>query len=453
MDVTTYKEILDYLAEVIAGTEWAGRVYAVGGCCRDSVMGHEIKDIDLAVEVPDGGTKFSEWLVEQNLTTGNTRFYPMFSTAMLHLAKFPEHEIEVVQTRSGKYTEENFDNPERAFGDIVQDCMLRDLTINSLCYNVSTGEALDLTGKGLEDIEAHRLRTPVDPNITYSDDPLRILRAIRFSLKLGWELSPEMIASFSRYSANLHIISPRRLGAEVIKILTAPNPSHGLELMAKTGALKKVLGELTPIMRIEWATGNDLTVWNHTLRVIDAVGPDMVLRLAALFHEAGKPKVRSITRRGEVVYNGHEGASARMAHRWMRFHHLDNEPTEAVKYIIRNYHKMCNLQKVDEKRLLEIASEAGSGRNLDLLVQFAKAVNTANSNENLNELIDSRITELLENDKVKFVEKPKPTEQKRQRSPRGGRKDHHVRRKRKPTVDGSESKPKPRPKRRRRGKK
>ena len=119
-----------------------------------------------------------------------------------------------MQTRSEKYTDRNSRNPETAFGSIEDDCLRRDLTINSLYQNVSTGEILDFSGRGLADLKAHIIRTPMEPDATFDDDPVRILRAIRFAAKYGWDIDPAALEAMKRHCNRLSIISAERLYGE-----------------------------------------------------------------------------------------------------------------------------------------------------------------------------------------------------------------------------------------------
>ena len=182
----TYIKIKTYLSDLIRETEWEGHVYTVGGCVRDELMGSEIKDIDLCVSLPSGGVRFAEWLRDKGYTFKDVTVYPNYGTAMLHLKAFPEVELEFVQTRKEKYIDQTSRNPKTAFGTIEDDCMRRDLTINALYCNVSTGGIVDITGKGVEDIKNHIIRIPNAPDVIYDDDPLRILRCIRFASRYGW---------------------------------------------------------------------------------------------------------------------------------------------------------------------------------------------------------------------------------------------------------------------------
>jgi poly(A) polymerase len=206
-----YISITERLRELIRGTEFEGHVLSVGGCVRDDIMGLEIKDIDLAVTLPDGGIQLAEWLERNGHTSGHVVTYPTYHTAMFRLKDFPDEELEAVQTRKEKYNDHSSRNPVTAFGSIEEDCMRRDLTINALYRDISTGEIIDITSHGTDDIRHHIIRTPTDPDLTYDDDPLRILRCIRFASRYGWTIEPDTWAGMLRNVQRLDIISRERI--------------------------------------------------------------------------------------------------------------------------------------------------------------------------------------------------------------------------------------------------
>ena len=162
MTKETYLIVIDTLGSFIVGTPFEGHVYSVGGCERDRLMGREIKDIDLVCDLPNGGIELAKNLEKRGLTKGSVVTYEHFGTAMFHLKIFPDIELEAVQTRSECYHNMESRNPDTAFGTIHDDCMRRDFTINTIYRNVNTGEILDLTGKGIEDIKNKILRSPME---------------------------------------------------------------------------------------------------------------------------------------------------------------------------------------------------------------------------------------------------------------------------------------------------
>lgn len=153
MQHSQYIALRHHIRDIIIDTQWDGHVFCVGGCVRDDLMGNEIKDIDLVVDIPNGGVLFAQWMHDNGFAKGNVVSYPSYGTAMFRLKAFPEVELECVQTRKEKYPDQSSRNPVTAFGTIANDCMRRDLTINSLYLNVSTNQLIDITGRGVEDIK------------------------------------------------------------------------------------------------------------------------------------------------------------------------------------------------------------------------------------------------------------------------------------------------------------
>ena len=238
MDKSKFENILEYLKNAIAGSEFENHVYAVGGSIRDLLMGNEIKDIDLAVTIENGGIQLADYLFEKRLLIDPPVTFERYGTCMFKLKEFPEDELEAVQTRKEKYTDYNSRNPETAFGTLEDDAKRRDLTINALYKNVSTGEIVDLF-KGQADMNKKVLRTTSEPDFVFEDDPLRILRVIRFASRFGWKIEKETLKSMKKNAYRLNIISRERIAEEFKKILNGNNKRIGLTYLAKTGAMKE----------------------------------------------------------------------------------------------------------------------------------------------------------------------------------------------------------------------
>lgn len=294
-----YEVILGYLRDVIKDTPWEGKVYTVGGCLRDAMMGHDIHDVDLAVAVPDGGVLFPLWLQDEGLTLEPPKLFRRFSSSRLHLKAFPNEEIEVVQTRREQYTDENSRNPEVCFGSLQDDCERRDLTINSLYQNVSTGEILDLTGRAIDDIRNHRIRTPMEPDDTYSDDPIRILRTLRFAVRYGWEIPDDLMESMKKNAGRMRIVRRPRVSTEFEKIMESNDPVKLLKLMKEIGVIFKVLPELCHLYRVKDHTlrkelGPNAplpTLWDVTMQALEEAGDSLEQRYAALFSQFHRIKI------------------------------------------------------------------------------------------------------------------------------------------------------------------
>lgn len=274
MDKSVYIEIRDRLKALISGTEFENRVFFVGGCCRDDIMGCEIKDIDISVALPDGGIRLAQWLHAEGHTVSEPSVFHDYHTAKFRLAEYPEIELESVQTRKESYPDRESRNPVTSYGTHEEDCMRRDLTVNALYQNVSTGEIVDITGKGLEDIHDHIIRTPADPYRTYDEDPLRILRCVRFAARFGWEIEKETLAAMVEMVPRMSILTPARISEEFLKMLQDDRPAMAVELLCTIGAVEYVLQEMPSNAAI------------RALRTVASETSDLSIRLAALLCES-----------------------------------------------------------------------------------------------------------------------------------------------------------------------
>ena len=280
MDKSVYIEIRDRLKTLISGTEFENRVFFVGGCCRDDIMGCEIKDIDISVALPDGGIRLAQWLYAEGYAASEPSVFHEYHTAKFRLAEYPEIELESVQTRKESYPDRESRNPVTSYGTHEEDCMRRDLTVNALYQNVSTGEIVDITGKGLKDIRDHIIRTPADPYRIYDEDPLRILRCIRFAARFGWEIEKETLAAMVEMVPRMSILTPARISEEFLKMLQDDRPAMAVELLCSIGAVEYVLQE----------TPSDAAI--RALRTLSSETSDMCLRLATLLY--GSQRSRDI---------------------------------------------------------------------------------------------------------------------------------------------------------------
>lgn len=245
MTIETYKNIIEHIKQLIKGSKFEGHVYSVGGCERDKHLGlKEIKDIDLTIDLEHGGIDFANWLFDNGFTSSKVVIYENFGTAMFRLKEFPNEEIESVFTRKEIYRDKNSRNPETSFGTIKDDCLRRDFTINALYHNISLDEDLDLTGKGIEDLHNGIIRTCDNPNIIFSDDSLRIMRAVRLTSKLGFEIDANTISGIVKHAPRLKIISKERITDEFNKILTSPNPVLGFNLLWEYGIIDVIMDGL-----------------------------------------------------------------------------------------------------------------------------------------------------------------------------------------------------------------
>lgn len=383
MTTELYIEIRQYLRELIRNTEWEGHLYAVGGCCRDELMGQPIKDVDMAVDLSCGGIRFAEWLHDNGYTSHPPVTYPNYGTAMLRLKAFPDDELELVQTRKEKYTDHNRRNPETVFGSLEDDCMRRDLTINSLYYDISGGKFIDITNRGIADIKHHIIRTPADPDMTYDDDPLRILRCIRFASRYGWAIDRDVRESMCRNAHRLEIITTERIHTELDKMLTCKHPVMALELLRDIGALQFVIPELAETFDMRQNRYHFGTVWQHTLKVVEGVPNQLVLRLAALLHDVGKINTRSVGEDGSVHFFGHEIASVDLAVDILRRLKYSNAVIHEVAFLIRHHmdlkHYGDDAKKLKDKKLRKIQYICGTKERFENMLELIDADNKAHA--------------------------------------------------------------------------
>lgn len=247
-------EILDCLKGIIVGTKWEGHVYAVGGSVRDYAYGRnygnliprvifhrDIKDIDLVIDLPNGGIELANWLYDNGYTHGHVVTYEHYGTAMFRLKEYPEEELEAVQTRKECYRDMESRNPETAFGTIQDDCQRRDFTYNALYMDVVTKEIHDFNGYSLEDLQDNVLRTCGDPDIIFTEDPLRIMRAVRFACRYRSEIEDKTLFAISKYASRLNIISRERIHDELNKILLSGDAGRGIGLLFGTGIMQQII--------------------------------------------------------------------------------------------------------------------------------------------------------------------------------------------------------------------
>lgn len=297
------KKLLNLIRETIKFTHFDNHVYVVGGSVRDSILGLPIKDLDLVIDIPNGGLLFSTYMTMKHqcfVTSTNPVIFETYGTAKFQLYKheeFKDIEIECVQTRKEQYHKESR-NPDTVFGTIEEDAKRRDLTINALYYNISQDKLCDFNGTGYSDLCAKIIRTPTDPDITLNDDPLRILRNIRFSTRLGWGINKETWLGMIKNVNRLEIISQERISDEISKILLCEKPSEGIRKMYYSGVLDKVLPDIYDTNFAYESKNPMVTTFDHTMNVLDETQPYIESRLAALFHDVGKivtDKMRTVS--------------------------------------------------------------------------------------------------------------------------------------------------------------
>jgi tRNA nucleotidyltransferase/poly(A) polymerase len=287
------------------------RVYVVGGYVRDSILGREDQDIDIVVM--GDGIAFAREFAE-DIGAPTVVPFERFGTAAVPLSG---GKVEFVGARRERYTADSR-NPDVTAGTMDDDLRRRDFTVNAIAASLngdSYGTLLDPFG-GRADIAARLLRTPLDPERTFEDDPLRILRAIRFAAQLGFTVSPETLAAVKKMRERLSVVSQERVTDEFLKILRSPLPSVGLRLLFDTGVLHIVFPEIAQMAGVDQRKEHHhKDVFLHTCVVVDnvaCVSGNLWLRFAALVHDIAKPKTKAFKEGPGWTFHGHEDIGARM---------------------------------------------------------------------------------------------------------------------------------------------
>jgi poly(A) polymerase len=305
----------------------------VGGPVRDAILGRLGNDLDFTTDAHPHETKKILKAWADNIWDAGI----LFGTVA---AKLGDVTVEVTTYRTEKY-DEGSRNPDVEFGDNIEgDLSRRDFTVNSMALEL-TGEEpefIDPFG-GLEDLAKKVLRTPASAEQSFSDDPLRMMRAARFASQLNFEIDPDVTAAMTSMASRISIISAERVRDEFIKMLMSENPRLGITVLVDTGLADLVLPEI-PKLRLEIDEHHHhKDVYEHSITVLEQAiaqearlgGPNLVIRLAALLHDIGKPKTRNLIEGGGVSFHHHEIVGARLVKARMKALRFNNETIEAVE--------------------------------------------------------------------------------------------------------------------------
>ncbi len=307
------KEILELIGE--AARKCGVPAYVVGGYVRDRLLARPTEDIDI-VCVGDG-VKLAETVASMLRPMPRVAIFKRFGTAML---KHQDLELEFVGARKESYRADSR-KPDVEQGSLEDDQLRRDFTINALAVSLNEedyGTILD-PFDGLQHLEDKILKTPTDPGKTFADDPLRMMRGIRFSAQLGFRIEDETLAAIARYRNRIHIVSQERITTELGKILNAEKPSVGFKLLFKTGLLEIIFPEFAALQGVEVRNGiGHKDNFYHTLEVVDRLcrkSNNPWLRWAAVLHDIAKPPTKRFNAEEGWTFHGHENLGSAMVPR------------------------------------------------------------------------------------------------------------------------------------------
>jgi poly(A) polymerase len=308
----------------------------VGGPVRDAILGRLGNDLDFTTNArPDETKAIIKKSADSIWETGRE-----FGTIA---AQYGDVTVEITTYRSEKY-EVDSRNPEVKFGETIEgDLLRRDFTVNAMALELTTTPPTFIDNfDGVNDLVRKVLRTPGTPENSFSDDPLRMMRAARFAAQLGFEVDPGIVAAITEMAARIEIISAERIRDEFIKLVMSDNPRVGLTLLVDTGLADYVLPEI-PKLKLEIDEHHHhKDVYEHTLKVLEQAisledrlgGPNLVIRLAALLHDIGKPKTRELIEGGGVSFHHHEVVGARMAKERLKTLRFSNDVVSDVSSLV-----------------------------------------------------------------------------------------------------------------------
>ncbi|MDR2685142.1 MAG: CCA tRNA nucleotidyltransferase [Prevotellaceae bacterium] len=387
--------------------------YLIGGFVRDILLERKTKDID--VVVVGNGIEFARQIAKK---LGNSAFLSVFKTYGTAQVKHKNIEIEVVGARKESYNR-NSRNPIVEVGTLDDDQKRRDFTINALavCLNISRfGEVLD-PFNGIGDLKKKIIQTPLDPDITFSDDPLRMLRAIRFSAQLGFRIADETFEAVQRNSPRIEIITAERITDELNKIILSPKPSIGFFLLDKAGLLPLFFPELSALKGVESQNGKaHKDNFIHSLKVLDKMAersPDLWLRWAALLHDIGKPATKRWDEKlGWTFYNHNFVGSKMLPSIFKRLKLPLGEPLRFVRQMVLLHMRPIALaeENVTDSAVRRLLFDAGN--DIDALMTLCECDITSNNMEKVQRfsenfrLVRQKLMELEEKDRVRNFQPP-----------------------------------------------
>lgn len=382
-----YQSVVKKLTEIAMDNNYI--IYAVGGFVRDIILNRHPNDLDIMIEGENAGIEFSK-LVAKTLNIHPPVIFEKFATSKLLIE---DKEIEFIMPRK-EYYDKNSRNPETEIGTLQQDALRRDFTVNALFLRLNDFELLDLTQMGLKDIKNKIIRVTDESasDIIFEQDPLRILRAVRQSFQLEFDIENKTYQSMKNKVDRIKIVSGERIAEELNKILLLNKPSKAFNMLDDLGLLNIILPELKQTQNISHPEKyHDKDVYNHIMEVVDKIEPDLILRITALLHDIGKAETKT-ENDGKISFINHETKSSELAKKILTGLKYPMDFIKKVCFLIENhmYPKMYESSWKDLS-VRKFADKLGNN------IENIKLLNMADSKNFNNELFD-RVKLLEEND-------------------------------------------------------
>jgi len=388
--------------------------YAVGGYVRDQLLGRKCKDIDVVI-VGDG-IAFAR-LVAKRFGRQKIVAYERFRTAMLPIDSSEIEKIEFVGARKESYHRDSR-KPDVQSGSLENDLSRRDFTINALAVSLNRehlGEIVD-PFDGRSDLERGIIRTPLDPEKTFDDDPLRMMRAVRFAAHFGFRIEEKTFQAIRKMKDRLSIVSQERITDEFFKILASPKPSVGFKIMQSTGLMKIVFPEISELAGVEQRQDyHHKDVFFHTMKVVDNISEvtgNIWLRFASLVHDIAKPRTKAFREDVGWTFYGHEEIGARMMKHIFQRMRFPMEHLPYIEKLIRLHLRPMALvdEGVTDSAIRRLLFEAGE--HVDDLIMLCRADITSKDPKKVEhftqnyELVVQKMREVEERDRIREFQPP-----------------------------------------------
>ena len=415
-DIINQNKRLAKISKVISelSDETQINAFLVGGCVRDLMLNPLAESIDVDIMVEGDGIDFAEKLARK-INVPKIVPFKKFATAKI---PFKEYEIEVASARLEKYDESSRSPSEVVMSNIEDDLLRRDFTINAMAVSLNKenfGEFFD-PFNGMEDLSNKILRTPLDSDTTFSDDPLRMMRAAYFASKLSLAIDPSCLESIKNNAERITIVSQERKTNELLKILGTKKPSIGLNILQEAGLMEFVFPEIAVMYGLDQSNEyHHKDIFYHTLEVVDnaaQLSDKLDLRLAALVHDIAKPKTRRLSKSKGYTFYGHDDVGARMLKGISSSMKFSNSTRDYIAKLTALHLRPISLAKKDvtDSAIRRLIVDAGE--EIDDLMKLCRADITTKNPKNITKYlgnfdrVEKRMNEVIEIDKLKAFQSP-----------------------------------------------